>query len=107
MGVELRSIDVHALAGADEIGQDQSDGQGDGGHRFEIEKRLSANPTDFLQIARPGDAVHHDAKDDRRHDHRDELEESVREEFEADGEIRRRHAERDAEHEPRHHLREQ
>ena len=107
IGVEARGVDVHADAGADDIGKDQPDRERDRGHDLEIDQRLAADPPHFLEIASAGDSVNHDAKDDRRHDHRDQLEKGVAEELEADGEFGREHAERDAENEARDHLREQ
>ncbi len=107
MGVELRHVDVHALAGPDEIGEHQADGEGDRRHDLEIDERLDPDAPDLLQIARPRDAVHDDAEDDRRHDHRNELEEGVGEKFQADGESGRGDANRDAKHEPGDDLREE
>ena len=107
MRVELRRVDVHALARADEIGDDKPDGEGDCRHRLEVNERLDPDPADFLQVARAGDAMHDDAEDDGRHDHRNELEKGVGKEFEGNGEFRRRHADRDAKHEAGEDLREQ
>jgi hypothetical protein len=67
-------------------------------------KRLNSDSPDPLEVAGPGNTVHHYAKDDRRHDHRNQLEESIGKEFQADGEIGRRHAERDAKDKPRDDL---
>ena len=81
MRIEAGGVDVHALAGREQIGECQADDQRDGGHDLEIQQRLAADAADFLQIAGAGDAVHHDAEHDRRHDHRDQLQEGVAEEF--------------------------
>ena len=68
---------------------------------------MIADASDPPQVAGAGNAVHHHAEHDRRHDHRNQLEESIGKEFQADGEIGRRHAERDAKDEPCDHLREE
>ncbi len=59
---------------------------------LEIDHRLDADPTDFLQIAGAGDAVDHDTEDDRRDQHLDQLDETVAKRFQLRGEFGRNHA---------------
>ena len=89
------------MAGREQKSQQQADSERDRRHDFEIDQRLEADPADFFQIAGAGDAVHDDAEYDRRDDHLNELEERVTEDFQRNGEIRRRHAEDDAENQRR------
>ncbi len=98
MASSVDGIDVHAVAGAEDIGEQQADHERDRGHHLEIDQRLDADPADLLEVAGAGDAVHHDAEHDRRHDHRDQLEEGVAEDLQADGEVGNGHPEHDAEH---------
>ena len=105
--VERRSVDVHAVAGAERESEHDAEHERDGGHHLEINQRLDADAADFLEVAGAGNAVHHDAEHDRRHDHRDELEEGVAEDFQADGEVRRQDPERDAQEQCDQHLDEQ
>ena len=97
LGVERRGIDVHAVAGAERVGEEETDHERDRGHHLEIDQRLDADPADLLEVAGAGNAVHDDAEHDRRHDHRNQLQEGVAEDLEPDGEIRHGHAEDDAE----------
>ena len=107
LGVERRGVDVHAVAGREQERQHQADGERDRGHDLEIDQRLEADAADFLQIAGAGNAVHHDAEHDRRHDHLNKLEEGVAEDLQGDRKIRLRHAQHDAEDECGDHLDEQ
>ncbi|MGY4357661.1 hypothetical protein ACVW0J_004154 [Bradyrhizobium sp. i1.7.7] len=98
LGVERRGIDVHAVAGTEEIGEQQTDHEGDRRHHLEIDQRLDADPADLLEVAGTGNAVHDDAEHDRGHDHRDQLQEGVAEDLEPDGEVRNGHPQDDAKH---------
>ena len=93
LGVERRGVDVHAVAGAEEIGEQQADHERDRGHHLEIDQRLDADPSDLLEVAGAGNAVHDDAEHDRRHDHRDQLQKGVAENLQPDGEVGHGHAE--------------
>ena len=104
LGIERRGIDVHAVARPEQIGEPEADAQRDRGHALEIDQRLDADPSDLLEIAGAGDAVHHDAEHDRRHDHRNQLQKGVAENLQADGKIRHRHAEHDPEQQRDHDL---
>ena len=86
-GIELRWIDVHAVAGAEQIGQHKADNQRDRGHGLEIDQRLDADASDLLEVAGARDAMHHHAEHDRRDDHGNQLQEGVAEYLQADGKI--------------------
>ena len=107
LGIQRRGVDVHAMAGAERVGQDQTYHKHDLGHHLEIDQRLDPDPTDLLEVARTGNAVHDDAEHDRRHDHRNQLQEGVAEDLEGDCKIRHGHAEDDAEDQRRQDLDEQ
>ncbi len=100
----LSAIDVHAVAGAEQIGEQKTHDQRDRGHHLEIDQRLDADAADLLEIAGTGNAVHDDAEHDRRHDHRDQFQERVAEDLEPDGELGCRHPEHNAEQQRRQHL---
>src|SRR3954468_12513858 len=95
-GIELRRIDVHAVAGAEDVSERDSEHQGDGGHGLEVDQGLDADPADLLEVAGPRDAVHDDAEHDWRDDHRNQLQKSVAQKLELDREVRHRHAQHDA-----------
>jgi hypothetical protein len=77
LGVERRRIDVHAVAGAKQIGEQKADDQRHRGHGFEIDQRLDADPPDLFEVPGAGNAVHDHAEHDGCYDHRDQLEEGV------------------------------
>ena len=83
LGIEARRIDVHAVAGAEDVGEQEADDERDRGHHLEIDQRLDADAADLLEVAGAGNAVHHHAEHDRRHDHRDQLEEGIARGFSA------------------------
>jgi len=107
LGIERRRIDVHAVARAEQIGEQQADHQRHRGHHLEIDQSLDADPPDLLQIAGAGDAVHDHAEHDRGHDHRNQLQKGVAEDLQPDGEIRSRYPQHDAEQQRRQDLDEQ
>ncbi len=96
-GIQRRWIDVHAVAGSEQIGEHQADHEGYGGHHFEIDQCLDADASDLFQVARTGNAMHDDAEHDRRHDHRNQLQECVAEDLEPDGKVRSGHSKHDPE----------
>jgi hypothetical protein len=97
LGIERRGIDVHAVAGSEQIGEQEADHERDRGHDLEIDQRLDADPPDLLEVAGAGDAVHDHAEHDRRDDHRDQLEEGIAQDLQADRKVGSGHAEHDAE----------
>jgi hypothetical protein len=97
LGVEQGGIDVHAVAGREDEGEQQADAQRDRRHHLEIDQCLEPDPADLLEVAGAGDAVDHHAKDDRRDDHRDQLEEAVAQDLQAGREVRCRDAQGDPE----------
>jgi hypothetical protein len=107
LGVEGRRIDVHAVAGRECKRENQANHQRHGRHAFEINERLDANPPDLLEIARAGDAMHHDAEHDRRDDHGDELQKRIAEDLQADREVRRGDTEDDPQEQGHQDLHEQ
>ena len=92
LGIECRWIDVHAVAGTEQIGEQQADDQRHRGHHLEIDQRLDADPSDLLEVAGACDAVHDDAEHDRRDDHGNQLQEGVAENLQADGKIGNGHS---------------
>jgi hypothetical protein len=86
--------------------KDEPDAERDRRHNLEIDQRLEADATDFLEIAGAGNAVHDDAEHDRRDDHLNELKKGVAEDFQRNRKIGRRHSENDAENERGHDLNE-
>jgi hypothetical protein len=107
LGIERRRIDVHAVAGTEQIGQHQADDQRDRRHDLEIDQCLDADPADLFEVAGAGDAMHDHAEHDRRHDHRDQLQKGVAEDLEADGKIRNGHPEHNPEQQRRQNLNKQ
>ncbi len=69
LGVERRRIDVHAVAGPDDVGEREPDDERDRGHHLEVDQRLHTDAPHLLEVAGAGDAMHHHAEHDRRHDH--------------------------------------
>jgi hypothetical protein len=107
LGIERRRVDIHAVAGAEQIGEQQADHQRHRGHHLEIDQRLDADPADLLEVAGAGNAMHDHAEHDRRHDHGNQLQKGVAEDLQADGKIGNRHPERDPEEERGQDLNEQ
>jgi hypothetical protein len=107
LAVERGGIDVHAVAGAEQIGQHQADDERQRGHGLEIDQRLDADPADLLEVACAGDAMHHHTEHDGGHDHGDEFEKGVAEDLQADGEVRHGDAQHDAEQQGDKHLHEE
>jgi hypothetical protein len=107
LGVQARGIDIHAVTGAERVGQEQSDHQRDRGHHLEIDQRFDADPTDFLQIAGARNSVHDNTEHDRRDDHGNQLQERVAQNLQADGKIGNGHSEYDSEHKGGQHLNKQ
>ena len=94
--IELRGIDIHAVAGAEDESEHDSEHQGDGCHDLEVDEGLDADTPDLLEVAGSRDAMHDDAEDDWRDNHRNQLQKSVAQKLELDGEVRHRHAQHDA-----------
>ena len=90
--VERRRIDVHAMAGAEYVGEQEANDQRDCGHHLEIDQRLDADPPNFLEVTGTGDAMHDHAEHDRCDDHRNQLQEGIAENLQADGKIGNRHS---------------
>ena len=105
--VERARVDVHPVARAEGVGDDDAEDQRDRRHHLEVDDRLDADAADLLEVAGGGDAVHHDAEDERRDDHLDELDEAVAERLHLRGEVGPEDADDDAEDEGDHDLAEE
>ena len=105
--IERSRVDVHADPGSHDIGKRDADEQCQRGEDLEIDHRLDADPTDFLDVASADDAMHHDAEHDRRDEHRDQLDEGIAEWLERLGEARRQAAGDDAKDQGNYDLAEQ
>ena len=95
-GVEGAGINVHAAAGADEVGDGHADEQGEGGDGLEVEERLEADAAEAAGIADAGDADDDGEEDDGGDEHADELDEAVAEGLELLAEMGEESADEDA-----------
>ena len=75
--VETGRIDVHARAGLNHVGHDQTDDQGQGREGQEIGKGLGRGPAKGLQITHARNAGDNGQENDRPDDHLDELDEGI------------------------------
>src|SRR6516165_1271918 len=94
--IERSRVDVHADPGSQDIRKRDADEQCQRGEDLEIDHRLDADPTDFLDVASADDSMHYNAEHDRRDEHRDQLDEGIAEWPERLGEARRYDANDDA-----------
>ncbi len=65
--------------GPDQIADDKTDHQREGGDDLEIDQRLDADAADLLGILDMRNARYHGAEDDRRDHHLDQLDEAIAE----------------------------
>ena len=75
--LRVRHAAAEARAGPDQIADEQTDHQREGGDDLEIDQRLDADAADLLGILYMRDAGYHGAEDDRRDHHLDQLDEAV------------------------------
>ncbi len=78
-GVERGRIDVHAGAGLDDIGDDETDDKRQRREHQEIDHRLAGDAAHLLQVGNAGDAGRHREEDHRRDHHLHQLDEGVAE----------------------------
>jgi hypothetical protein len=102
-----RGVDVEATARPEQVCQHHAEHQGEGGHDFEVDQGLQADPPDRLDVAHMRDAGHHHAEDQRRDDHLDEPDEAVAEWAKILAQAREEMADRDAGHDCGQELEEQ
>jgi hypothetical protein len=104
LGIERRRIDVEALAGLQDLADDQADSERQGRDRFEIEQRLDADAADLLEVAHRADAMHHGAEDHRRDHHLDQRDEAVAKRLQCLAGVRKVMTDDDAERDGDQHL---
>ncbi|GAA2932431.1 hypothetical protein GCM10011428_57430 [Streptomyces violaceus] len=105
-GVQRGGVDVHALAGPDEVGGEETDDQGDRGGDLEPDQGLDPDPAEGLQITGLGDADDDHAEHQRRDHGLDEAGETVAERLESCGRFRPQLSDDDSENERAENLRE-
>ncbi len=88
MGVDLVQVDVHPGAGLQQVHRQQGQGQGRGGHRFEIDQRLDRHTADPAHVVHARHAVHHGAEDHRADDRAHQGDEAVAERLHLGAEAR-------------------
>ena len=96
-GVELARIDIHALAGADQVDHDQADQQRDRADHLEVGDRETAGFADRLHLLHARDADDDRAEDQRRDGRLDELDERITDGLELAAPLRHHDAEQHAE----------
>src|SRR5206468_11546641 len=69
----VRHAAAETRAGPDQVTDEETDHQREGGDDLEINQRLDADAADFLGILYMRDARYHGAEDERRDHHLDEL----------------------------------
>ena len=81
---------VEALAGVDEVADDEPDRQRERRHDHEVQQRQAADLADGRGLGDRADADHDRAEDDRRDHHLDEGDEPLADRLERDAEARAR-----------------
>src|SRR5438552_1365514 len=71
--IEGARIDIKAIARADQVDDQQTEQQSQGGNGFEVEDGFAADPSDFSQVAQGSDPMDDGAKDDRGDEHFDQF----------------------------------
>ena len=97
LGVEAGRIGIDAGSGPIEIGDHETDEEGDRGQHLEIDQRLQSDAPDLLQIAHLGNTDRDSSEDDRGDHHLDQLDERVSQRLELRGEVRNEEAQDNAE----------
>ena len=97
MRIEGCGVDVHAVAGMQEVDRDEAEEQSQRRDDFEVEERLDADAAYFAEVAHARDADHDGGEDDGREGHADELDEAVAERLEGNRGVGKELAEQDAE----------
>src|SRR5438105_11729548 len=77
--IEGARIDIKAVAGADQVDDQQTEEQSQGGNDFEVEDGFAADSSDFCQVAQGSDSMDHGAKDDRGDEHFDQFDKGLAE----------------------------
>ena len=105
--VERFRIHIHAVAGAEQIGQRDAQRQRNRRHHLEVDDGLAAHAPDLLQLAGAADPHHHDGEDDRRDQHLDQLQKTITERLQLLRKFGRPDAQRDAHRQGNQNLPEQ
>ncbi|MNY15107.1 hypothetical protein D3C86_1483070 [compost metagenome] len=87
LGVEPRWVDVHAIAGADDVDDHQAQCQRESGQDLEIDQSPDADATELLHVLHPCNAEHHGGEDDWCEHHLDQLDEDVAHRLEVAGDV--------------------
>ena len=104
LDVERLRIDVQPGARLEQVGDHQTDDQGEGREGEEIDERLHADAPDLLEVGHAGDTADHGEEDHRRDDHLHELDEGVAERLHLLADLRIEMSEQDARCDGAEHL---
>ena len=104
MGIERGGVDVHALAGLEQVDGDEAEQQREGGDDLEVEQGLGADTAYLFNVAHAGDTDDDGGEDDGRQRHADQFDEAVAEGLQGDGGMGKEHADHDAQGDARHDL---